>query len=206
MLIPMSHIMLKYKLKVKGILHVGAHECEELPSYIQCGINPNNIYWVEAMKDKVDKHKNDKKIYQAVISDKDNEIVKFNKTSNGESSSILDFGTHEKHHPHVKIIDEYNVITITLKKLIDDNNIPISSLNFINLDIQGVELKALKSLDNYINYVDYIYTEVNTEEVYKGCGLISDIDNFLSDFKRVETQIFKEFGWGDALYIRKNKL
>lgn len=206
MLIPMSHIMFKYRLKIKGILHVGAHNCEESVAYSQCGINPNNIYWIEAMEDLVNKHKSDKKIYQGVISDKDGSIVKFHKTNNGESSSILEFGSHEKHHPHVHVTNEYDVETITLKTLIDKNNIPITNLNFINLDIQGVELNALKGLGEYINHIDYIYSEVNTEEVYKGCGLITEIDEYLSEFDRVETQIFKEFGWGDALYIRRSKM
>lgn len=200
----MNHIMLKYKLKVKGILHVGAHNCEEYETYLRCGINPNNIYWIEAMEDLVNKHKDTKKIYQGVISDNDGEIVKFHKTNNGESSSILEFGSHEKNHPHVHIVDEYYVDTITLKTLIDKNNIPITNLNFLNMDIQGVELKALKGLDGYLKYIDYIYTEVNIEEVYKGCGLMTEIDNYLNEFERVETQIFKEFGWGDALYIRKS--
>ena len=44
--------------------------------------------------------------------------------------------------------------------------------------------------------------EVNQTEVYKGCGLISDIDTFLLqyNFKRVLTNI-TPYGWGDALYI-----
>jgi hypothetical protein len=33
---------------------------------------------------------------------------------------------------------------------------------------------------------------------------MTEIDNYLNEFERVETQIFKEFGWGDALYIRKS--
>lgn len=201
----MPHIMFKHKLKVKGILHVGAHNCEENDAYIQCGINPNNIYWIEAMEELVNKHKDTKKIYQAVISDKDYDIVKFHKTNNGESSSILEFGSHEKNHPHVHVTTEYDVITITLKTLIEKNNIPINNLNFLNMDIQGVELKALKGLGEYLKHIDYIYTEVNTEEVYKGCGLMNEIDEFLYEFERVETQIYKEFGWGDALYIRKNR-
>ncbi len=35
--------------------------------------------------------------------------------------------------------------------------------NFLNLDIQGAELKALKSMGDYLNNVDYIYTEVNSD-------------------------------------------
>ena len=34
-------------------------------------------------------------------------------------------------------------------------------------------------MDKYIQYVQFIYTEVNTEKVYKDCGLLSEIDEFL---------------------------
>ena len=33
MLIPLHDLVKKYNIKFKGILHVGAHECEELKDY-----------------------------------------------------------------------------------------------------------------------------------------------------------------------------
>jgi hypothetical protein len=38
----------------------------------------------------------------------------------------------------------------------------------------GSELSALKSAGDAINYA-----EVNTQEVYKGCGLLPELDAFL---------------------------
>ena len=74
----------------------------------------------------------------------------------------------------------------------------------MNLDIQGVELKAIKSMEKYLPNIKYIYTEANTEEVYKGCDLLTDIDQYLEThgFKRIETSIYKQYGWGDAFYSR----
>jgi len=45
----------------------------------------------------------------------------------------------------------------------------------VNLDIQVVELRVLKSMEKYLQHVKYIYTEVNTEQVYKGCNLIGEV-------------------------------
>jgi hypothetical protein len=75
--------------------------------------------------------------------------------------------------------------------------------DFINLDIQGAELLALKSFDNLINNFKFIYTEINTNSIYKGCALVNEIDEYLNNynFKRVETSL-TEFEWGDALYIK----
>jgi len=46
---------------------------------------------------------------------------------------------------------------------------------------------------------------VNEKELYKNCGLIDEIDIFVSiyNFKRVLT-LMTPHGWGDAIYI-KNK-
>ena len=89
--------------------------------------------------------------------------------------------------------------------LIERENMPIEKLNFVNLDIQGVELRALKSMEKYLSHVHYIYTEVNTEEVYKGCNLIGEIDAYLKGlgFVRVAQKIYSEYGWGDAFYMKQ---
>ena len=202
MLINLHDLIKKYNITIKGILHVGAHECEELIEYLQYA-QMNKILWVEAMPNKVDFCK--KKyptifIENAVISDKI-ENVKFNVSNNGQSSSILEFGLHEIYHPSVKYVSSYEVETKLLKDIICNYNI---DYNFINLDIQGVELKALKSMEEYLHKIDYIYTEVNSEEVYKGCNLVVEMDAYLKQFgfKRVET-CWTIWKWGDAFYIKK---
>lgn len=208
MLIPLHLLVQHFNLNIRGILHIGAHECEELDAYLKLGINNENIYWIEAMEDKVQLMKNQKnvKIYQALIDIEDDKEVKFNITNNGQSSSILEFGSHEKHHPHIKMVDSKQLKTTRLETFIKKNKIPIEKLNFLNIDIQGKELDALKSMENYIQYVQYIYTEVNTENVYKDCDLLPDIDEFLKEkgFIRVACQMWRNCGWGDAFYIRKN--
>lgn len=208
MLIPISKLKDHFKLDINGILHIGAHDCEERIDYNNIGITNDKIYWVEAMKDKVDimkKKYDDINIYNAIIDIEDNKEVKFNITNNGASSSILEFGTHAKHHPHVKMIDSYIGTTTRLDTLIETNNIPINNINFMNLDIQGVELRAIKSMEKYLTNIKYIYSEVNVEEVYKGCDLMSDIDSYLQTFgfTRAANNILQQYGWGDAFYIKK---
>lgn len=204
MKITFDELISKYNINVTGILHIGAHECEELQAYNNCGIN--NIYWVEAMDKKVKlmKDKGIENIFQAVIDEEDNKQLQFNITNNGQSSSILELGTHKRNHPEVHVSEVLNVTTTRLDTLIDRENIPIETINFINLDIQGVELRAMKSMEKYLKHIKYIYTEVNTEHVYKGCDLLSDIDNYLGlhGFTRVACIMHNRCGWGDAFYIK----
>lgn len=195
----------RLNIPVKGILHLGAHICEEKTAYNQEGVKDSNIVWIDGNPILVNQLKQQgvQNIFFALI-DNTEHMSLFNIASNNQSSSILDFGTHSEHHSHVSFTGSMELPTTTLKKFIETNNINIKQLNFWNLDIQGVELRALKSAEDYIQYADAIYTEVNYEEVYKNCDKIWQIDAFLLEkgFVRFDTKFHHPCGWGDALYIR----
>jgi FkbM family methyltransferase len=202
MLIPLHLLVQKYNIHFSGILHVGAHECEEINDYERY-IGRDKILWIEAIPGKVEFCKNKFQnllIENAVVSDKI-ENVKFNISNNGQSSSILEFGLHSQYHPQVHYIGSFECETKLLKDIIPKYNI---NFNFLNFDIQGAELKALKGMEEFLPMVDYLYTEVNSNQVYKDCAIISELDNYLNKFGlfRVETEM-THFEWGDAFYIRK---
>ena len=202
MLIDLNELVNKYNINFKGILHVGAHHCEEIAVYDNY-LPRNKVLWVEAIPHNVDYCKNtynDILIEQAVVSD-NIETVKFNISNNGQSSSILEFGLHKIYHSHVHYVDSFLTETKLLKDIINKYDI---EFNFLNLDIQGVELRALKGLEDYLNNVDYIYTEVNSDYVYEGCDTVSELDEYLKkfNFDRIETK-WTDWKWGDAFYIKQ---
>lgn len=209
MLIPFDTIYKKYNLKIKGILHLGAHLLEEKADYDAKNIS--KVVWVEGNPNIAEqaKFKSDgvvHKVYNYLISDTDDEEVEFNIANNGQSSSILKLGKHSMYHPDVVYTDTIKAKTKTLKTIIEDNFLDINDYNFLNIDLQGVELKAIKGLADYLYYIDYIYTEVNSGNVYDGNDLIGDIDSYLTEygFERVETE-FTGAEWGDAFYIKRAK-
>lgn len=207
MLIPFSEcyqILQNYNRRPTGILHIGAHQCEELNAYMQNGVNPHKIYWIDAIKEKVDlmRSKGVPNVFCAALDNKE-QPVKFHITNNGESSSLLDFGTHQQSYPHIHVVESREVMTQTLKSFIETNTLQMEGCNFWNLDIQGKELDVLRSGEDYLVYADALYCEVNTEEVYKGCGTLNELDSFLQGkgFVRVKIHM-TDRGWGDALYVR----
>jgi len=202
MLISLHDLVRKYNIVFTGILHVGAHECEEINDYERY-ISRDKVLWIDALQDKVDLSKQkfpDIFIEQAVVSDT-KDIVTFHRSNNGQSSSILEFGLHKHYHPHVWYVESFVSETKLLKDIICNYDIPY---NFINLDIQGAELKALKGMAEFLPKIDYIYSEVNSDYVYEGCALVTELDEYLLQFglHRVETK-WTEYKWGDAFYIRK---
>jgi FkbM family methyltransferase len=191
-------------IAITGVFHVGAHECEELSAYNQLGVSSNTVIWVDAIPQKVLEAKNRgiENVYHAVVTDKDDEDVVFNVSNNFQSSSVLELGTHAYEYPHVVYVDTLHQKSITIDSFFHRNNIDPSKYNFWNFDIQGAELLALKGATKSLPYVKAIYLEVNERELYKNCGLIGDIDVFLSQYnlKRIITHMTPS-GWGDALYV-----
>jgi FkbM family methyltransferase len=199
-----NNILLLNNIKIDGILHIGSHDCEELEFYNKLGVKNTDIIWIDAITKKVYEatNKGIPNVYNALITDKDDENVIFNVANNFQSSSVLNFGTHSQEHPDVVYSWKVQKKTITINSFFDRNNIDGTKYNFWNFDIQGAELLALKGSTKYIQYAQVIYLEVNEKELYKNCGLIGDIDIYLSkyNFKRVIT-VMTNHGWGEALYI-----
>ena len=203
MLIDMATLMDRYKPDITGILHVGAHMAEEYEDYSLAGVE--KVVWVEANIDLVKKLEEERlpshqTVVHAVVGDTNGEQVTFNISNNGQSSSVLELGTHKTAHPEVHYVDSRKMKTSRLDTIYA--TMEISGLNFMNLDIQGAELLALKGLGKRLDEFDYIYSEVNREELYVDCCLVDELDEFLSDFDRVETE-WTSFGWGDAFYVRR---
>lgn len=188
-----------------GVLHIGAHECEELPFYERLGLAKESVIWLDAIDEKVQQSRarGIPNVFKAVVTDKDGDTVTFRRTNNVQSSSILEFGTHAINHPGVRFISESSETTITVDTFLKQHGFDPSLYDFWNFDIQGAEMLALKGASTALVHAKALYLEVNTAEVYKGCALMSEIDAFLEErgFKRVITSITGAH-WGDALYVR----
>ena len=191
-------------ININGCMHIGAHDCEELTIYNYLGLKNEDIIWIDAIPFKVEEAKNKgiPNVYNALITDKDDEEITFNISNNIQSSSIFEFGTHSYEHPEVIYVDKIKIKSITIDTFFTRNNLNASKYDFWNFDIQGAELLALKGAINSISYAKAIYLEVNEKELYINCALIQEIDAFLAkyNFKRVLTHM-TQYGWGDALYI-----
>lgn len=207
MLIPLPEILQSFpEIKIKGVLHVGAHECEEAQAYGDAKVS--KTIWIDANEDLVLTQKmKGHDVHCVVVSDVDNQETPFYITNNFQSSSILPLGTHLQMHPHIYVKGVRTLKTKRLDTFLKEQKVDMSTINFLNLDIQGVELKALKGMGEQLKFIDTIYTEVNEKELYKGCDLLPAMDSFLEKNGFVRKAMnMTEFGWGDALYIRTLKL
>jgi FkbM family methyltransferase len=203
MLIP--DIFKDYSIKPNGILHVGAHRCEERRLYANsAGCGDSDVLWVEAVPEYAEiarKDFPDARIVQAIVSDTEEE-VDFIVTNNGMSSSFLELKEHKKEHPTIVEVKRFKAKTTTLYDILSAQ--PDSKkFDFICLDIQGAELRAIKGLGSKLKQFNYIVTEVNEREMYAKCPLLPELEWWLSgEGFALEKVHMTEHGWGDALFKR----
>lgn len=192
MLIPIDELIEKYSMDIRGVIHIGGHIGEEIPIYKKY---TNCIHVFEPQLECFDQIDCSVNKYCVALGDSRGELDLF-MADNKQSSSLLMPKLHLSSHPDVGFNGRRTVKVLPL------DDFEISGCNFLNIDVQGYELKVLKGGEKTLKNVDYIYTEINDVEVYEGCALVGDLDLHLKEFKRVETAWYESAGWGDALYIR----
>jgi FkbM family methyltransferase len=204
MLLNLDNLKEKYDLKVKGVLHIGAHVGQEFGTYQRLGIE--NVMFFEPVPSTFQRLKenvgNGKAILiNTALGNMIGEVEMFTETVNqGQSSSVLEPEHHLVQHPNIQFNGRQKVAITKLDTFIVDKD----KYNFINIDVQGYELEVFKGGAEYLKTIDYVMTEVNRAELYKGCARIEELDAFLGGygFDRVETT-WDGGTWGDAFYVKR---
>lgn len=199
----------KWHIKPAGIIHVGAHNGEELHTYLG-DADVRHIAFFEAspvtflaLQRHIDAtpkpaHVQSVHAYPFGIGAEEKE-VDFFVASNGQSSSVLKPKLHVDKYPGITF---NNVEKIKIKTL---DSFHLMGYDYLCIDVQGYELQVLKGAENTLKNINWIHTEVNGALLYENCVLIDDLDAHLAThgFKREDTAWASDGGnWGDALYVR----
>lgn len=209
MLISVKILKSLFKVSPKNVLHVGAHNAEELQDYINAGWGSNKRIWIEAQHELAEQlmqklNLNTDTILEACVWSESGIEKIFNNATNTQSSSLLKFETHKDSYPEISMLSETKMITTRIDDLISEKE----EIDFLNLDIQGAELHAIRGLGDLAKKLNWIYTEVNWKHLYEDCPLIDELDQELQalKFRRIATRKVFRAGWGDALYIRESEI
>ena len=205
MMMSLTDIKKQFNININGVIHIGAHYGQEYQEYYNNGIR--NMIFFEPIKSN----------FQHLISTLSNadgnikshnialgnftglKVMNIETANKGQSCSILKPELHLKKYPTIV----FNGKEIVSMDKLDNIAFDRKQFNMINIDVQGYELEVFKGSVSTLRTVDIVYAEVNTEELYKDCVLVGELDEFLGryDFKRVLTKMTKQ-GWGDALYLK----
>jgi FkbM family methyltransferase len=207
MVMNFDEIINKYDLKIKGVIHIGAHYGQEYNEYVKHDIE--NLIFFEPLKNNFAVLLNnikptDKiKLHNIALGNMKGEIEMFVESDNqGMSSSILEPQMHLIQYPGIR----FNGKELVKINKLDDIKYNKDDYNFINIDVQGYELEVFKGAVNSLKHIDYIMTEINREFLYKDGALELELDSFLMNFRFIRTETYwAGETWGDALYIKNDK-
>ncbi|MEG4352128.1 FkbM family methyltransferase [Microcoleus sp. LAD1_D3] len=207
-LLDLQQLCGKHSVTPRGIIHIGAHEGKEIARYRAMGVQ--RVLFVEANPAVFERLKTNIAGFPHVLAvncavSNINGTSTLYVTSMDQSSSILPLKDHQKFYPEIKEVERVVVESRTLDTLLEELQINPADFNILNIDIQGAELLALQGATNVLRHIEAINTEVNYEELYEGCALIDEIDDFLErcGFDRVATTTPFHPSWGDAFYVKK---
>jgi len=210
MLIDVYKIFRQEGITVNGVIHVGGHRGEEYDGYIDHGITDMVFFEPSKrsysfMENKIGKGNPRVKLYNFALGSSEGSVKLFASTDHSACSSILEPSYCLEQYPQI-IFDtiEDDISMRTLDSFCDSGELNPQDYQFINIDVQGYELEVLKGSSKFLEHAKVILAEVNNREVYKGCPMVGDIDDYLSSYGFVRiAEDWSGVSWGDALYLKR---
>lgn len=202
MLIDFREAVRKYGIKIDGAIQAGGHHGQEIDLLLELGAKGVVVFEpcqkaFTVLKEKYSHYAN-VYLHKFALGNEERVMTMYTETANtGQSNSLLKPAKHLEQHPNIFFNGTEDVNVVRLDSF-------GYSYNTMVLDTQGFEKHVLMGATNTLRHVDYIYTEINFTNIYEDCVLVDELDEILSDYKRVET--YRVGGWGDALYIAKKLL
>lgn len=118
------------------------------------------------------------------------------------SSSLLKPTGHIKNHKEVFFNEIIDVKTITLDEWAESNNIKI--IDFLWLDMQGLELQMLKASPKILKTIKVIHTEVSLKDSYENESKYSEYKYWLKEngFNEIIEALPLNTDMGNVLFVK----
>lgn len=198
-------------VEIRGLIHLGAHEGQELTSYRKIGQFPVTL--VEAHPDIFQRlvanvsDIADVFAIHAAVTDRDGPVT-LHISAHDQSSSVLPIGAMQRLIPTTVEQGTIEVPGRSLDSLFNEWRSvghEAARANVMVSDIQGAELLALSGARETLPQFDAIILEVSFDDLYAGCAQVEEIDQFMetAGFERIATVSTWHPSWSDAFYRRR---
>jgi FkbM family methyltransferase len=208
----------RYRIRPRGVIHVGAHHGEEHRTYNAIGAA--NQFWVEPHPDAFERLTRNAPPSPTVhhanaACGSRRATLPLNVIPTGSKdeasvlmSSLLAPGDGLTAAGRAAVAETIDVPVAPLDELLADHALEPDRFDLLVLDTQGYELEVLKGATHFLDHhAEFIYTEVSRTPLYQGSCLERDLDAFLAPrgFRRLYTRLSRD-QHGNALYARSNRL
>jgi FkbM family methyltransferase len=203
---------------VDGVVHVGAHEGQEVDAYLARGakrvvlVEPNPDA-CRVLRERYGARPDVHVIEAAALDDEGRARLQLHTSRGGstEPASVLALARFKEIVPTLETPAEIEVDAAPLDVLLNREGLDPAAFELLNVDVQGAELHVLRGAEHVLASVRAVLVEVHVVELYSGGATEDQIDSFLvaRRFRRVDAEyheLYDESGtfpaWGEALYVR----
>jgi FkbM family methyltransferase len=135
------------------------------------------------------------------LADHEGETEMFISEGQDASSSLLQPKDVLSEHPEIAFNKSLRVRVTTIDRWAAENG--VERIDFMWLDLQGCELKALQGAERLLACVSAVYTEINLKETYSGAVLYPELRTWLQGHGfRVERENIPWESQGNVLFVR----
>jgi len=202
----------------RGVIHVGAHEGEEVAEYLRRGYRA--IALIEANPEKFEFLKRQFgarpgiHLSHCAIADREGALdfhVHTSRSGSVEPASLLPLKEFGRIVATLKTERTIKVPASTLDRWLARGKLDVSHYNLLVTDIQGADYLALLGARKLLPHMQAVITEVSLIEMYEGCRLVQDTVVLMGRFGfRPELLIAHELqdaaarfpAWGEMLFLR----
>jgi FkbM family methyltransferase len=210
-------MMKRYVPQNPIILEAGAHLGEDTARLVRF-FNPEKLYAFEPVPELFKSLKNSTLSFAAVecfpyaLADKSgnaklhvssgyHELSRRSRVPADGSSSLLRPTGHFEFCPTVEFNKEIEVAVTTVDDFAKQHN--LNRIDFMWLDLQGMELKTLQGAEIVLKTVSSVYLEASTQELYEGAASYADIEQWMRSRGFVPKYVaIPKDGHGNALFIK----
>ena len=210
-------MMKKYVPKNPIILEAGAHLGEDTARLVRF-FNPEKLYAFEPVPELFKAVEENTLSLAAVecfpyalaeksgkgklnVSSGYHEISKHSRAVADGSSSLLRPTGHFDLCPNVEFNQQIEVTVTTVDDFAKQQN--LNRIDFMWLDLQGMELKALQGSETVLRTVSSVYLEVSTKELYEGAPNYAEVEQWMRSRGFVPKYVaIPKDGHGNALFVK----
>jgi FkbM family methyltransferase len=164
--------LMKNKIKIDTVYDIGAYKGHWTLFLNKTSLKKSNFYLFEANIENEKFLKNlNYKYFISVLSDVEKKVKFYSKVWGGDSYYLENSNFYDKN------LDDKEVTTTTLDKIVKENDIPLP--DFIKIDTQGSEIDILKGGNTILKNCSIIYLECPIIEYNLGAPNFTEYVNYM---------------------------
>ena len=224
-----SGLFRKYQIQPRGAIYLGGHKGELLLQFILSGFAEIIIVeplpeLFEQLQVKVDLINRLLNCYGHFLEEKPISSIEAvqcavsNQDGSAEFYVTADSYLGSLFKPKTKTFEEQELVadatvtnrivvpTRTVDSIIKQSAKRFSDFNFLYINVQGAELKALEGAQETLDHIDYIYLEKNLVSRYENSNSPEEVEHFIVEHNFVKLWEYLDRGWGVkfSLYLKNN--